>query len=286
MFSMESAISTSRPVPLSFNPRLMKVFALVALICIVFPITPLDVWPNAVLDALRAALATTRGKIAAVGVGMSSIAGFLLSLAATMEGCKADLSTIRTNILSSSSLRNSKLTRKNEILRVLPDRESTSRGKYSKAAELRGKANANRSRRNQISYDLNNRDLNLTQAQRDKLNDEYIDLKEAYPGLNDAARQAEQDAWWYDDTYVKPLKNELSGIDGDLIEIGMSIANLEALKTAKETELGVIDSDMSDYQRQYNELDKQYKALRAEEYRLLNEIAAEEAKQSQSGSSQ
>lgn len=286
MFSMESAICTSRPVPLSFNSRLMKVFALVALTCIVFPITPLDVWPNAVLDALKAALATTRGKITAVGVGMSSIAGFLLSLAATMEGCEADLSTIRTNILSSSSLRNSKLTRKNEILRVLPGRQATSDTRLAEANKLTGQAHANSARRSQITRDLNNPDLDLTQAQRDTLDAEYIQLKEAYPGLLTSASQAHQNAAWYENTFVKPLESELSGIDGDLIEIGMSIANLEALKTAKETELGVVSSDMSDYQRQYDELNEQYKDLRAEEYRLLNEIAAEEAKQSQSGSSQ
>ena len=284
MFSMESAISTPRPVTLSFNPRLMKVFALVALTCIVFPITPLDVWPNAVLDALKAALATTRGKIFTVGAGMATYAGFLLSLAATKEGCEADLSTIRTNILSSSSLRNSKLSRKNEILRVLPGRQATSDARLAEANKLTGEAHANSARRSQISRDLNNLDLDLTQAQRDALDAEYIELKEAYPGLLTSASQAHQNAAWYENTFVKPLESELSGIDGDLVEIGMSIANLEALKSAKEAELGVIDSDLSDFQREYDDLSKEYDALRAEEYRLLNEIAAEEAKQS--GSSQ
>ena len=78
MFSMANALPTSsdgyQPVRL-FNRRLMKVFALVALTCIVFPLTPGVLYPNAVLDGLKALLATTQGKIVAVTGSLASIAG-------------------------------------------------------------------------------------------------------------------------------------------------------------------------------------------------------------------
>lgn len=283
MISIENTMPA--PKPLSLNPRFMRVFALVALTCIVFPITPLDVWPNPVLTALKAALSSTRGKILAVTTGMATFASLILGLETRKRSSETELSSINSELLSSVSTRNSRLRRKNEILRDLPGYESTSNGKYAKAAELRGKANANSARRNQINYDLNNRDLDLTQAQRDALNSEYITLKEAYPGLKNAAFQAEQDAAVYDNTYVKPLQKELREVDGDLRVLDYSIANLQAAKTAKEAELGVIDSDMSNFQTEYDRLGREYETLRMEEYRLLNEIAAEEAK-SGSGSSQ
>lgn len=283
MISIENTMPAPRP--LSLNPRFMRVFALVALTCIVFPITPLDVWPNPVLTALKAALSSTRGKILAVTSGMATFASLILGLETRKRSSETELSSINSELLSSVSTRNSRLRRKNEILRDLPGYESTSNGKYAKAAELRGKANANSARRNQINYDLNNRDLDLTQAQRDALNSEYITLKEAYPGLKNAAFQAEQDAAVYDNTYVKPLQKELREVDGDLRVLDYSIANLQAAKTAKEAELGVIDSDMSNFQTEYDRLGREYETLRMEEYRLLNEIAAEEAK-SGSGSSQ
>lgn len=283
MISLENAIPAPRP--LSLNPRLMRVFALVALTCIVFPITPLDVWPNSVLESLKAALKLVQNNIAATTTIAFGVAGMIWTMLDIKACAEADYSEIKTNILSHKNLEASKRTRKNEILRVLPGNEITLDGKNEKATTLRGKANANSARRNQINYDLNNRDLNLTQEQRDALNEEYIDLKEAYPGLNNDAFEAEQDAAWYKSTYVDPYRKELRDIDSTLTGIATALDTLEAQKAAKEAEMGVINSDLSDFQKEYDELNKEIKALKAEEYRLLNEIAAEEAR-SQSGSSQ
>ncbi len=92
MFSMENAIPAPRP--LSLNPRLMRVFALVALTCIVFPITPLDVWPNAVLDGLKAALKVVQNNIAATTGIAIGVAGMIVTMLDIKACGEADYSTI------------------------------------------------------------------------------------------------------------------------------------------------------------------------------------------------
>lgn len=288
MISIENAIPIpprNYGVPLSFNPRLMKVFALVALTCIVFPLTPGVVYPNAVLDFLKAALATTQGRIVAAAGSLSSIAALIYTVVNRKACSEADLSTIVGNLRTHWKFRNSTQGRINEILKTLPGRRTELNNLLSTANKATGEMHANFTRRSQIKSDLNNPALDLLQADRDRLQAEYNKLEAAYPGLVTKSSQAHQAAAKYNKAHVKPLENELSSLNNKMPRTIEIIAHYEGLKKGKEAEIEALGGDLEALENERSELDAEYKRLKEEEYSLLNRIATEEAK-SQSGSQQ
>ncbi len=288
MFSMENALPTSsgsyRPVRL-FNRRLMTVFALVALTCIVYPLAPGVVYPNSVLDFLKAALATTQGRIVAVGGSLSSI-GMMIYAMVTAKACsEADLSTIVSNLRTHWTLRNDKQTRKNEILKKLPGRRAELNKLNNAAATARSEVNTNVERRRQIDRDLNNPDLNLTKDQRAALQSENLRLLGQFSSKSTKANEATEAARNYNLNFVAPLQRELSNLNNEIPSINETITHYEGLKKGKESEIEGLGGDLQDLEAERSKLNAEYKRLKEEEVSLINQITAEEAK-SQSGSQQ